>query len=334
MEKNAQNPTRPRSGLIIGKFMPLHKGHMQLIDYAKNRVEKLTVLVCSLSREPIPGEIRLEWVKELYPDVNVLHHTDENPQEPHEHAHFWDIWTKSIRKLCPQSPDVVFTSETYGDKLAECLEAAHIPFDPKRVWLSVSGTQIRNDPYGNWEYLPKCVRAFYAKRVVIIGAECTGKTTLARLLAKHYGTVWLPEYGREYIQNKQSDPEPEDIPNIARRHLANEDALVREADRLIICDTDMIVTSVLSEYYFEKCPEWIKRASYERRYDLYLLTDTDIPWQADPFQREGPHIRGMLHKRFFEELKNRKVPFVLISGPLEKRIKTAAAAIDRLFEDF
>ena len=94
-----------------------------------------------------------------------------------------------------------------------------------------------------------------------------------------------------------------------------------------------MVTCILSEYYFGACPEWIKSASYEREYDLYLLTDTDIPWEEDAFQREGPKVRDMLHHRFIQELKKRDLLYILISGTAEERLETSLKAINRLFSN-
>jgi len=331
MAKNPARSDNSGTGLIIGKFMPPHRGHMHLIDFARKRVNHLMVLVCSLSSEPIPGKLRYEWMRELFPDVDIRHHRDENPQEPHEHPDFWEVWSRSIRKFCPEGPDVVFTSEDYGDQLAACLGARHICVDPDRKKFAISGIQVRKDPYRNWEYIPACVRAYYVKRVVVIGAESTGKTTMVRRLARHYDTVWLPEYGREYIDKKQAPPELADILKIARGHLAGEEALARKANRILICDTDLIVTRILSEYYFGTCPGEVRRASYQRTYDLYLLTDMDFPWEADPLQREGPEIREMLHNRFRNELEQRNLPHRIISGSIEERLKIATSAIDRLF---
>src|SRR5574337_1823762 len=111
------------TGFILGKFMPIHRGHMYLIEYAKQYVDHLTVLVCSLEREPIPGQLRYGWVKELFPDVNVEHFTEDVPQYPEEHPDFWNIWLGVVRRYVPTGPDYVFTSETYGDRLAEILGA-------------------------------------------------------------------------------------------------------------------------------------------------------------------------------------------------------------------
>lgn len=283
-----------------------------------------------MNSHSIPGEVRYHWVKERFPDVNVQHNRDENPQKPEDHPRFWEIWTRSIRRFCPTGPDVVFTSEDYGDRLAQCLGARHIAVDKGRSLVPVSGLQIREDPYGNWEHIPAHVRPYYVKRVIIVGAESTGKTTLARCLAEHYDTVWLPEYGREYIDKKGSGPEPDDFPAIARGHLSREEALLPRANRILIYDTDLIVTTVLAEYFLGSCPEWIKAASHERQGDLYLLTDRDTPWVADPHQREGPEVRDLLHRRFCRELASRKIPFTLVSGSVEQRMETAIQALGKI----
>jgi NadR type nicotinamide-nucleotide adenylyltransferase len=157
-----QSSNRPiTTGFLLGKFLPLHRGHMYLIETARGRVDYLTVLVCTLPHEPIPGDLRYLWVRELYPDVNVQHFAEDIPQHPHEHPDFWNIWRSVIRRFVPTGPDFVFTSETYGDQLAEILGAHHICVDLKRETFPVSGTAVRADPLKHWGFLPRPVRAYY-----------------------------------------------------------------------------------------------------------------------------------------------------------------------------
>ncbi len=169
------------------------------------------------------------------------------------------------------------------------------------------------------------------KRVVLIGAESTGKTTLAERLATHYDTVWAPEVLRAFVEEKGALPEPGDTLLIAQRHRAQEEALARRTHRLLIYDTDLISTCVYSRYYFGVCPPAVERWSHERSADLYLLTDTDLPWTADPGQRDGPDVRAALHTLFQRELEERGVAYVRVSGLLEERMETAIRAIDALF---
>ena len=152
-----------RTGFIWGKFMPLHRGHLYLIDYARERVDHLTVLVCSIKNQPIPGKLRHRWVKELYPDVNAQHCNDEIPQYPHEHPDFWNIWLRAIRRFVPAGPDLVFTSEVAGDKLAEILGAQHVCVDLGRKMFPVSGTAIRSNPEECWDFIPPSVQAYYTE---------------------------------------------------------------------------------------------------------------------------------------------------------------------------
>ncbi len=310
--------------------MPIHKGHQYLIDFALEQVDHLIILVGSLKSEPISGQLRFEWVKELYPQVDVRHLTDENPQYPHEHPLFWEIWTASIRKLIPTGPDFVFTSEEYGVELARRLGATHRLCDLERAAVSISATEIRENPFQNWQYLPEPVRAYYAKRVVIYGPESTGKTTLAEQLAEHYNTIWVPEFARGYLDKKGAWVEPDDIPQIAEGQLQTEDMLARKANRLLICDTDLITTCIYSHHYFGECPESVSQRADERDYDLYLLMDIDVDWVED-WQRPDPTNRQYFFDKFKSELEKRGRNYLVISGTYERRFNRAISAIDSLF---
>src|SRR5262245_18074281 len=139
-------------------------------------------MVGSLASEPIPDELRHRWMKELFPELRVVHLTDENPQQPEEHPEFWRIWHESLLRVLPKPPDWIFASEDYGWHLAEELGARFVPVDRARSIVPVSGTKVRSDPLGYWEYLPERVRPYYLKRVCIFGPESTGKNTLAARL--------------------------------------------------------------------------------------------------------------------------------------------------------
>ncbi len=149
------------TGFIWGKFMPLHRGHMYLIEYAREHVDHLTVLVCSRLHEPIPGNLRYQWARELFPGVNVQHCDDEIPSYPHEHPDFWNIWLHTIRRFVPTGPEWVFTSETAGDKLAKILGARHVCVDLGRKAFPVSGTAVRNHPEMYWDFIPPSVQLYF-----------------------------------------------------------------------------------------------------------------------------------------------------------------------------
>lgn len=321
------------TGLVIGKFLPPHKGHAYLIETALGQVDRLIVLVCSLSRDAIPGERRVAWLREMFPGADVRHHTDENPSEPGEHPAFWELWTASIRRLVPAGPDLVFSSEAYGDELGRRLGARHVAVDRERRVVPVSGRRIRADPMGAWDFLPDCVRPAYVRRVVVAGPESTGKTTLAGRLAERFGTAWVPEFARAYLDARHAGapiPSPPcawaDIPEIAAGQLAAEEVAARRANRLIFCDTDLYATRLYAEEYFEACPAWIREAASSRRYDLHLLLDVDVPWVDDP-QRDRPHRRRALFERLRRMLDDDERPYVVVSGDWDERFRHAALAV-------
>jgi HTH-type transcriptional repressor of NAD biosynthesis genes len=321
-----------KKGFLLGKFMPLHAGHIHLISTARAMTEQLCVLVCSIESEPIPGRLRYEWVQKLFPDVNVVHVTDEVPQEPQEHPDFWNIWLGIFRKYLPFNPDIVFSSENYGDEIALRMNIKHVPVDLNRKEFPVSGTLIRHNPYKYWEFIPEHVRPYYLKRIVLTGPESTGKTRLAGKLAEYYKTICAEEYARKFWPRlKGRKLAYEDITVIAEGQLDNEEQASLKANKVLVCDTDLIATEVWSEIYFKKCPEWISKASHERQYDLYLLMDIDIPWEDDG-TREFPHLREQHFNMIKEELERRSQPYVIISGNFQDRFEKAVKAIDGVFK--
>jgi NadR type nicotinamide-nucleotide adenylyltransferase len=319
----------PRTGLVLGKFLPPHRGHQYLLDFARAYVPDLTVLVCSLANEPIPGELRHRWVSELCPGARVLHVPDENPSEPHEHPDFWTIWIDTIRRRLPMGPEVVFTSERYGEELARRLGAEHVVVDPTRSLLPISGTAVRQDPLAHWEYLPECVRPYFVRRVVVSGPESTGKTTLCQNLARHFGTVWVPEWARGHLDFLGRGPVWEDFPRIVRAQRASEDALARQAYRVLFVDTDALITRLYAELYFGGCPPEVQAACASADYPLTLLCDVDVPWIADA-QRDFPEQRREIFERCRRHLDAAGRNTAIIRGTWEERLARAIVAVEEV----
>ncbi|MFU8803202.1 MAG: AAA family ATPase, partial [Bradymonadaceae bacterium] len=323
------NVLKRGTGMLLGKFMPPHLGHVYLIDFARHYCEDLTVLMCSIEREPIPGALRYQWMQELCAGVRLIHVTDEVPQEPSEHPGFWPIWHDLIRRHIPHGPDYVFASEPYGQELADLLGAEFVPVDLQRELVPVSGTEIRNNPMGYWRYIPDVVRPHYIRRICLFGPESTGKTTLAARLARRYDTVAVHEYARHLLEPKNGVCEYDDIERIARGQRAAEEALARQANRVLFCDTDLVTTTIWSDVLFDKVPGSIVAAAEKRTYDLYLLMDIDIPW-VDDEQRYLPDEREAFMARCKEELERRERPYALISGDYDERFERACHAVDAL----
>lgn len=188
---------RFRHGLVLGKFYPLHAGHDHLIRTAVRQCAEVTVEVLVASVESIPLAVRLGWVREHHPTVRVTGAVDDAAVDYGSEA-AWDEHMTMIAGLLDRPVDAVFTSDSYGAELARRLDAQWVQVDPGRRLNPVSGTAIRADLASGWPELGPAVRATLARRVVVLGAESTGTTTLANALAAHYGTVAVPEYGRSY----------------------------------------------------------------------------------------------------------------------------------------
>ncbi|RYZ18124.1 MAG: ATPase, partial [Chitinophagaceae bacterium] len=168
---------------------------------------------------------------------------------------------------------------------------------------------------------------------VIIGPESTGKSTLSKHLAEHYGTAWCPEYARTYLEVNGADYTPDDLLRIAQGQLALEAWMEEEASGgYYFVDTDMYVMKVWYEVVFGSCPPWILKQCAAQHCDLYLLCNTDLPWVADGL-REYPDLemRERLFKMYLDLLVNDGRPFAIISGTEEERLKTAVAAVEEHF---
>lgn len=171
-------------------------------------------------------------------------------------------------------------------------------------------------------------------KVVLFGPESTGKTTLAQELANHYQTEWVPEYAREYLQEKwnkeQRTCEPHDLLPIAEGQIRLENYLTEKANKLLICDTDLLETKVYSEaYYLGYCDPILEKYALQNRYDLYLLTSIDIPWEKDDL-RDKPNERERMFLYFKETLEKYDRNFIILNGDNGKRLALAIKSIDKL----
>ena len=316
-----------KTGLVLGRFLPPHLGHQYLIDFARNYADELLLIVGTRPDDPIAGELRVAWIKEMAPNARVIHVNDENPEETH--PQFWLIWEQTLRAALPFIPDYLFASEDYGWKLAELLGMQYIPVNHARTLVPISATRIRSDPMMYWQYIPPVVRPYYVKRVCIFGPESTGKSTLAIDLARHFQTVFVEEYARPLLDPKNGVCDYEDIEKIARGQRASEQALARQANRILLCDTDLLTTTIWSEVLFGTCPAWIYEAADAMTYDLYLVMNIDVPW-VDDNQRYLADKRQEFLDLCIQALEERNRPYIIISGTWEERFAQAVQAVEPL----
>lgn len=167
------------------------------------------------------------------------------------------------------------------------------------------------------------------KKVAITGPESTGKSTLAEKLAWHYGTVWVPEYARQYLGELGRPYNRNDLVEIAVGQVKLEDNLRKKAKKLLFCDTDLLVISIWYRHYYGRLHALIADLLEHRSYDLYLLMDIDLPWRYDPM-REHPHLRRHFFEWYERELISRNLPYRVIRGENWERLQSAIAAVDGL----
>jgi NadR type nicotinamide-nucleotide adenylyltransferase len=171
------------------------------------------------------------------------------------------------------------------------------------------------------------------KKIAVIGAESTGKTTLARSLALRFQTVWVPENAREYMSVYQGEYSIKDIEQISKDQLAQEKRLESSANQFLFVDTELIISKVWCLDVFNKCPEWIENEINTHRYDLYLLTANDLPWVPDPV-RVNSQRRDYFFNWYKRELDSHNLPYEIVTGRYEARLLSAVTAIRKHFGEF
>ncbi|MGE5397276.1 MAG: AAA family ATPase [Chitinophagales bacterium] len=310
-------------GLTLGKFAPLHKGHQHLIETALNEMDHLIVIVYGCPEiTSVPLETRVGWIANIYPSVEVIE-AEDGPKEVGDTP---EIKAKQERyilgKLNGRKVTHFYSNEFYGEHMSQALGAVNRQVDRHRLEYPVSGTLIRENYYEYRDYLHPVVYRDLITKVVFLGAPATGKTTIAEYLANEYNTVWMPEYGREYWEKHQINRRlsPLQLVEIAEGHFEREEKLLLEARNYLFTDTNAITTYMFSQYYHGYAHSRLVELAQiaESRYDHFFLCDSNIPY-ADTWDRSGVTQRETFQKNIIADLANRKIPFTVIGGKLNKR---------------
>lgn len=332
------------NGIVFGKFMPLHLGHEYLINTAIENMDKVFVVVCSLSNEPIDGELRYQWMVNRYEKlieegrVEVFHlKEDWIPQEPKDcdnYDVFYGTWAGTLNALVNYRPiDYVFGSEAYINPVARHLQATPYIVDIDRETFPVSGTACRTNPFANWEYMNPNVRSYFTKKILIIGGESTGKSTLTDNLANFfresgYKAIGIPEYARDWIDDNLGGDmdrlEFEHITHFGKQqmklvnHFANEGNM-----QLVFSDTSAIASIVFQDVYYDNFSLDLSDEVEKEQWDLVLFLQPDVPW-VDDGQRNLPHIRHYVNNSISDILDSINQPYFIIRGSdFDKRTEMA-----------
>lgn len=315
-------------GMVLGRFLPPHAGHVYLCEFAHRWVDDLTIVISVRARDPISGSQRLAWMRELFPFDRVIRLSMENVKHPSEQPPSRAVLKASLEKVLTVRPDFVFASEPYGADLAQILGARFVSVDQARAVVAVSATCIRTDPFAHWQHIPRCVRPAFVKRVSILSADPTEAGALARALAEKLGTKWVPEWSGTPRDLNGDSPAGVDWTEVVRGQIASEEALARDADRVLICATDPLATTVWAQLLSGSCPQELHELA-RRRYDLTLLMTPDS--SSDTAGVIYPLNAGVdFVGRCERALRAVGRPFVVVNGGWEERTAAALRAVEKL----
>lgn len=318
-----------KRGLVIGKFMPLHKGHIALIEFAAANSDELIVSMSYTVHDPIDPMLRIAWIKSQFNNnrrVKVYSILDDFDEESFAFPERTALWAKKMKEVYPPI-NILFSSEPYGEPFAKNLGAIHKMFDIGRTALPVSATAIRNKPLSNWEFIPDHIRPYFVKKICFYGPESVGKTTMAMKMAAHYKTEFVPEAARDILQsNNFTEKEIIAIAQLQDRYI--QEKLVK-ANKLLFCDTDAITTGIYCQHYLGRIPEQISELEKKTSYDHYFFLDIDVPWIAD-ILRDLPHRRREMMEKFGYELVKRKISYTIVRGNFREREEQVISHINEM----
>lgn len=356
------------TALVIGKFYPLHNGHLHLIEKALcHNIDKLNIIICYRKDEYPSRILRIKWMNNCILDMinnlnySILESRDNfykfKDIEGKEKVIFikeledreYDqvdssLWAKLTLEII-DCPNIVFTSEDYGYTYAKCLSeqsgknCVHIQVDKERKTFPISGTMVRSDALKYKKFIPKLVHKYYNNRkIVILGPESTGKTTLCKELSNIYETLTTHEYGRDITVEKYDKHSyiwtDEDFIKIVDKQIEIEENIKdKTQSNIYFCDTDILATSVWYKRYMNKECCIFDDKIKNRLGDLYLLTDpTMSPFVQDGY-RDGEHLRLWMFNEFIITLEKYKCKYKILRGTFNEQKEQAQEYVNSFLED-
>jgi HTH-type transcriptional regulator, transcriptional repressor of NAD biosynthesis genes len=322
-------------GFVFGKFLPFHKGHEAMIKFALTKCDFLKILICCSDKEDIPCVTRRSWIEKTFGQIENIeiatfnYSETELPNTSESSIEISKIWSQKFKGSFTDY-HLVVTSEEYGSYVASFMGIQHVPFDIGRVLFSVSASGIRNDLFGNWQFLPDSVKPDFALKVVILGTESTGKSILTRRLAEKFNCTAVGEAGRDLIADSKKF-EFKDLAMVACEHARRIDAAVIGESPLIIIDTDIHITESYAEFIFDKQLVVGSEIYNSNRGHLYLYLNSDVDYIQDG-TRLNVSDRERLDLSHRKILKRHNIDFVEITGSWEQRFEKAFSTISDLIK--
>ncbi|MGN1108915.1 MAG: AAA family ATPase [Oscillospiraceae bacterium] len=331
---------RYKCGMYGGSFNPLHMGHVRCMIQAANMCEKLIIVISSgINRNEVDVRLRYRWVYQLtkhLPDVRIFILEDTAPSKGDYTEDCWTSDADKVKKFAGEPIDAVFCGSDYDENSfwGKCYPGAELIIFPRD---GISSTELRRDMYGHWDWLPSIVKPHYVKKVLLIGGESTGKSTLTQNLALHYNTTFMEEAGRDISERSGTDMLmiPQDFTDILLTHKQRELEQIRRADRVFFEDTDCLITRFYLDFLEGKDKE--RNAALAdaiarlNEYDLILFCEPDVKFVQDGDRSEVIAADREKYSRQIKDIyRSRGFDFVSLSGSYQQRYEKAVQLVDEL----
>lgn len=336
-------------GVITGKFAPLHNGHIYAINKAATQVDKLYVVLSYDQKfvDNLPLQLRdkltlnkrLLWLKKTFSNLSHINivYVDESNMGVYPNG--VEEWTSAVEDLIPEKVNTWFSSEPeYTWWVEKYFKCKHVLIDSERSNINIAATKIRSNPYLYWEYLPSVVRKEFLFKIVLIGTESCGKSSLTKYLAKTFNTSWVEEYGRSYCINEMCGDESllsyKDYGIIASNRNYEERECSLSANKILLCDTNAFITQYYCTLYEGSPHPLVDAYIEEEKYDLILHLDSDVKWVDDGLRINSD--RTKTDKIFNKMLDDYNIKehngYNLIKGTYEERFDQAILLINKLIK--
>lgn len=331
---------RHKVGMYGGSFNPLHLGHVDCIIQAANMCEELyIVLSTGNNRHEVDYRIRYRWLYQLTShigNVKIIVLEDDAASKEEYTEEYWDADAKKVKDQIGKPIDIVFCGSDYDDNSFwnKCYPDSEIYYFPRN---EISSTEIRKNPYKHWDWLPNVVKPYFVKKVLLMGGESTGKSTLTINLANRFGTNYIHEAGRDISERSGTDLMmiSADFTEILLQHKLNEIKAIEHSNKVLFEDTDTLVTQFYMN--FLKDPEIEKNKALSdaidaiNSYDLILFLEPDVPFVQDGDRSEVIRDDRLTYSNQIKELiLSHGKQVVTISGDYQERYLAAVKEVEAI----